>query len=241
MQQPTSTFLGIAAAVVLASNAAAGIINVGPGDSIQAAINGASDGDEVIVAPGTYFEAIDFIGKQITVRSADGPDATTIDGTGNFHVVQCVSGEGSDTILDGFTITGGNANGAAADNAGGGMLNSGSSPTVTNCVFSGNTAVVGGGMYNTGGSAPTVTNCTFSGNTALVGGGMANSGSSPTVTNCTFSGNMATTGSGGGMHNTSGSNPTVTNCSFSGNTATSDGGGMDNGNSSPMVTNCTQR
>ena len=39
------------------------------------------------------------------------------DGTGFFHVVQCVSGKGPHTVLDGFTITGGNADGAFPDSA----------------------------------------------------------------------------------------------------------------------------
>jgi hypothetical protein len=39
------------------------------------------------------------------------------------------------------------------------MSNSGSSPTVTNCTFSGNSADYGGGMFNTNNSSPTVTNC----------------------------------------------------------------------------------
>ena len=82
--------------------------------SIQTAIVAAVDGvDDVEVAPGTYLEAINFNGKAIMVYSSGGAAVTTIDGTGFFHVVQCVNGEGSDTILDGFTITGGNANGGA--------------------------------------------------------------------------------------------------------------------------------
>ncbi len=193
-------------AVAAFSSAQADIINVGPGDSIQDAIDVAMDGDEIIVAPGTYFETIDFIGKAIWLHSSDGADVTTIDGTGNFHVVQCVSGEGPDTVLDGFTVTGGDADGTCPDNCrGGGMFNDGSSPTVTNCTFKGNTALVqGGGMYNLDSSSPTVTNCTFIGNT---GSGMFNFACSPTVTNCTFSGNT-----GRGMDNGGGSNPTVTNC-----------------------------
>jgi hypothetical protein len=136
------------------------------------------------------------------------------------------------------------------DGYGGGMYNNNSSPTVTNCTFSGNTAGSGAGMYNVN-SSPTVTSCTFSSNTIGYdsyggvgsGGGMYNSGGSPTVTNCTFSGNAAGqySGSGGGMYNGSSSSPTVTNCTFSGNTVGQygGGGGMCNGGGSPTVTNCT--
>jgi parallel beta-helix repeat protein len=255
------------------ASAAAATLNV-PSPTyptIQDAINAATDGDEVVVAPGTYNEKINLLGKAIRVRSSDGPDVTIIDGTGlNDSVVKCVSGEGPDTVLDGFTITDGTGvPNPFGDFVGGGMYNfNNSSPTVTNCTFSDNTADLGGGMYNTHGSSPTLTNCTFSGNTAYgsggglfnsggsltvtdctfsgnsatsAGGGMLNNNSSPTVTNCTFSRNTATgLFGGGGMFNTHGSSPTVTNCTFSGNTVNSRGGGMFNTNaSSPTVTNCT--
>ena len=149
---------------------------------------------------------------------------TTIVGGNAYHVVRSTNNHNT-AILDGFTITGGNANGSYPDNNGGGMFNFSSSPTVTNCTFSGNTASTGGGMFNDS-SSPTLTNCTFSGNTASAGGGMYNYfSSSPTLTNCTFSGNTAST-TGGGMFNDS-SSFTLTNCTFSNNTAVH-GGGMEN-------------
>jgi hypothetical protein len=209
--------------------------------SIQTAIDNAVDMDEILVAPGTYFETINFLGKAITLRSSDGAEVTIIDGTALFtHVVQCVSDEGPDTVLDGVTITGGYATGGSfSDMVGGGMFNDNSSPTVTNCTFSGNTALFGGGgMFNLN-SSPTITDCTFSGNTVLTddGGGMANSGnSSPTVTNCTFSGNSSFS-AGGGMVSFSNSNPTVADCTFSGNSALEGSGMFTAGNST--VTNCT--
>jgi hypothetical protein len=204
---------------------------------IQAAIDGASNGDEIEVAPGMYTEAIDFLGKAIRLYSSGGPEVTTIDGTGNYHVVQCVSGEDANSILEGFTITGGNANGTWPDDCGGGIYNERSSPTVTNCTITENTAYAGGGMYNVV-SSPTLTNCTFTGNTASYGGGMLNNSSSPIVTDCHFANNISTK-YGGGMHNYSASNPTVINCGFSDNTASERGGGMYNDYSSPTVTNCT--
>ena len=226
--------------LVLVSPAAADTLYVGPGQSIQAAINAAVSGDQIEVGPGTYNEAINFLGKGIRLYSSGGPAGTTIDATGlNSSVVTCNSFEGANTILQGFTVTGGNA---VEGYAGGGMSNEASSPTVINCTFSGNQATGGGGMANyisdaTDSCNPTVTNCTFSGNTAIDnGGGMCNIGSSPTVTNCTFSGNSAPYG-GGGMMNYNYASPTVTNCNFTSNTG---GGGMLNyDNSSPTVTNCT--
>ena len=154
------------------------------------------------------------------------------DSDNSYHVVLNSNNniDGS-ALLDGFTITAGNA---SSHKEGGGMYNGSSSPTVANCTFSGNSAGDGGGgMYNYS-SSPTVTNCVFSENSVedLGGGGMYNEASSPTVSNCSFSGN--TSSNGGGMYN-SFSSPTVTDCTFSGNTE----GGMKNYNSSPTVSGCT--
>ena len=203
MQQPISTFLGIAAGLVLATDAHAADINV-PGDqpTIQAGINAAVKGDEVVVAIGTYNENINFNGKAITVRSTDPTDAgvvliTIISGGGLAgSVVTCDSGEGPDSVLNGFVITGGTGTNVGNSNSGGGMFNFSSSPTVTNCSFIGNdVSGVGGGIYNDNVDAiPTVTNCTFSGNTAATGGGFFNGGGSPTLTNCWFTGNLAHSG-----------------------------------------------
>jgi parallel beta-helix repeat protein len=142
-------------------------------------------------------------------------------------------------VLDGFTITGGNANGTYPDDYGGGMYNYYSSPTVTDCNFSGNSATsVGGGMCNSDNSSPTVTDCNFTGNSAYAGGGMYNYESSPTVNDCNFSDNSAA--AGGGMYNNWSSSPEVTNCAFSGNSTDSAGAGMYNyADSNPAVTNCT--
>lgn len=83
--------------------------------------------------------------------------------------------------------------------------------SITNCVFSGNTA----GVYATA-SSPTVLNCVFTDNTATLagGGGMLTAGGSPLVRNCTMVSNAAVRG--GGLALGSG---TVTNTIVRGNTA----------------------
>ena len=229
---------------------AAATLNV-PGDfaTIQACIDAAVSGvDECVVAPGTYHETINFLGKAITLRSSGGAGVTTIDATGiGGSVVTCSTGEGPDTVLDGFTITRGRGTVDMFDSAvGGGMYNYNSSPTVSNCTFNRNIAIgvsggSGGGMYNLL-SSPTVTNCTFSGNLAMNGGGgMSNLYGSATVTNCTFSGNSTIYGVGGGMVNGH-CTLTVINCTFSANTAHGGygwGGGMINGPDTALtISNC---
>lgn len=149
----------------------------------------------------------------------DGDDFANSDGNA-YHVLT-----GSDTnataILDGFTISSGNADDPNLPfAAGGGLYSERGSPTLTNCSFTGNYGDFGGGVYNSFAS-PSLTNCTFSDNHAVLGGGIySQNGSSCRVTNCLFSGNRAS--AGGGLYNLL-SSLTLTSCTFSGNRA--DGGG----------------
>ena len=164
--------------------------------------------------------------------------------TNDCYHVFITEGLSSAAVLDGVTITGGNADGSSAitysgqtyDRAnGGGMYNYSSSSTLANVTISGNNATyVGGGMANNV-SSPILTNVTISGNTASYGGGIINSGGSPILTNVTISGNTAST-DGGGMYNDV-SSLILTNVTISGNTASSNGGGMYNDVSSPTITN----
>jgi predicted outer membrane repeat protein len=156
-----------------------------------------------------------------------------IQGSNAYHVVTG-SWTNNTAVLDGFIITAGQANGSADPNYnGGGMLNYGGNPQLTNVTFSGNTATNGGGgMYNSS-SSPTLTNVTFSGNSAYHGGGMFNySNSNPTLTNVTFSGNSASN-YGGGMYNYS-SSPTLTNVILWGDSAPN-GPEIYNNNSTPTI------
>jgi hypothetical protein len=155
-----------------------------------------------------------------------------------------VTGIYSDTtaILDGFTITAGNAESPScplSNNYGGGMLNEYGSPTVRNCVFHENRANnVGGGMANRYGSSPTLSNCVFSENAAHHGGGMSNyHASSPLVVDSRFLGNSVSFNGGAVIADGDDVAPSFINCDFRGNSAV--GGGGIWGHGHPTLINCT--
>jgi hypothetical protein len=222
--------------------------------NLQTALSVAVPGDTIDVAQGDYspgatptstFALLDGVTIQggFATGTHVGPDPTlyptTLDGMGtNYHVVTG-SGTNSTAILEGFTITGGNANGGGnADSFfGGGLIVDGGSPTITHCVFTSNTAATSAGALYDLNSSPALLDCRFLSNTAPTGGAIYNQGSNPTLLDCLFAGNSATS-SGGAMYD-DGSSPTVTNCTFTANTAAAYGGAMENENASvPTLTNC---
>ena len=207
--------------------------------SIQAAINAAADGDNIVVMPGTYVENINMGGKAITLRSSDPEDvevvaATIIDGGQNGSVITCNSGEGSETIISGFWLTNGSGNNINSFSYGGGMYIVDSSPIVTNCIFDGNTALNAGAMYIEN-SSPALENCNFSNNTATQSGGgiYIENNSSTTLTECTLINNTADYGGGVRCDN---SRLEFTKCNLSENEAKI-GGGMYNSLSNSIFNN----
>ncbi|MHC4806488.1 MAG: S8 family serine peptidase, partial [Planctomycetota bacterium] len=214
--------------------------------TIQAAIDDANDGDELIGEADTVFhETIDFKGKAITFRSGDinqpsdptiSPENTYILGLfSEGSVVTFGSGEGSDTVLKGFTIGWGNAD------YGGGIRCDGASPTITDCIVSNNIAEYYGGGIDCYDSSPTIKNCTITGNrtsgSSGIGGGINCEQSSAEIANCLISENFANS-VGGGMacHYAS---PSIFNCVIANNSAIYKSGGIDLEYSSPTITNCT--
>jgi len=115
-----------------------------PGDqpTLADAFSAAQDGEVICVEPGTYNECVDFLGVDAHLLAVAGPAVTTIDGSGQGSTVSIHRWEGPDTILEGFTITGG------YDRiSGGGVRVEFCDPTLSRLVVTGNAAgVVGGGI-----------------------------------------------------------------------------------------------
>jgi len=224
----------------------------------------ALNGDEVWVAAGTYtpgsaprsltFELKDGVGvyggfagtetdreqrdpaANLSLLSGDLDDSGSLNDNDAYHVADG-GGVGGHTVLDGFTISGGNANGSFATSHGGGLYLLEGSPVLTDLIFSGNYGAAGGGLYVEGSGTPTMTNILFTDNEAEWGGGMYNAaGSLPALANLTFSGNSATYG--GGLY-IDGSDPTLNNAAFWDNSASSAGGGLFVNEGSPTLINLT--
>ncbi len=128
---------------------------------------------------------------------------------GNSHTVLDISNTSRESLVDGFTIIGGNAEIIAADgyprnNSGGGIYNDGGGATIANCVISGNSANQGAGMANVNGADVYMVNTVFRNNEVIVpggGGGLLNADDSRLdILNCTFEGNTSQT-SGGAILN----------------------------------------
>ncbi|MBP7937946.1 MAG: hypothetical protein KA354_25200 [Phycisphaerae bacterium] len=82
-----------------------------PFDAIQEGINVATSGDTVLVADGTYAgpgnKDLDFAGRLITVKAANGAATCTIDCAGSGRAFWFHTGETPVAGVDGFTMTGG--------------------------------------------------------------------------------------------------------------------------------------
>ncbi|GJM18200.1 MAG: hypothetical protein DHS20C14_04130 [Phycisphaeraceae bacterium] len=197
--------------------------------TIQDAINAAAAGDVVLVSPGTYNEPLDTLGKAITLASTEGASTTILDGDGFIDSILTIfTNEGADTVVTGFTFTGGTGKqilGPATPwyTQGGGIYLENSAPTIADCVFDDNSALFGAGIMCQGDTAPVVTDCVFRNGYAFhenggSGGGvhLVDETAVGTFERCLFEDNF---GRQGGAVWVKASPSTFTDCDFIGNVA----------------------
>jgi hypothetical protein len=160
-----------------------------------------------------------------------------------YHVVYSYINNAS-TILDGFTITGGNANSTAKNDRGGGVFTLSSLANIRNCTFTQNYARYGGAMCNQG-EGPKISNCTFYENYCYASGGGAifNNSSEAVISDCLFYNNSAGS-SGGAVYNivpySNSLAPIITDCSFISNNAIVGAAIVNKGDHGPppTIANC---
>lgn len=185
---------------------------------ILEAVQYASGNAEIWVASGTYSGPVQleagsslyggFAGTETQLSERDpGINRTVIDGAGTN---QSAFTGAADTLIDGFTITGGEAT-----NGGGLYYSSVASATITNCIIENNTAVEAGGAAYLEQSSPTFQNCLFRSNSAQAGGALACIQSSPSLINCILASNSALL-AGAGLY-CDDSFPSLTHCTIAGN------------------------
>lgn len=195
--------------------------------SIQAAVDAASAGDEIVVSNGVYqtgsrvvFGSVAnrvAVTKPVTVRSLNGPAVTVIRGyqmpgtTNGDAAIRCVYLTNG-ALLGGFTLSNGavrRVGDTVKERNGGGVWCESKNAVVSNCVFTANAAHnAGGGAYQ-----GTLKRCLLTGNWAASGGGAYQS----TLLSSALRLNRADTGGGAGSC-------TLTNCTLTGNSALIAGG-----------------
>ena len=250
LESPTPVILVILLGLSLSSPEklqAADLLVPSQFSTIQAAIEAAQTSDQILVEPGVYFENLNFLGLNITVRGIEGPELTVIDGSAMTRgpdegsTVVFSSGESPLALLEGFAIVGGSGkvitDATGTFSRGGGILISGSSPSVVNCLVEDNQAQMGAGIHASESPAFSLNEVTFRNNSGLEGAGAyCQNVDSVVVNQCSFLTNNAQT-AGGALTVDSCSSSEINSSLFQNNGALI-GGAIDSKLSSIQINDC---
>lgn len=212
-----------------------------PGDAatIQIAIEAATTGDVIVVGPGTWTEPLDLRGKEVTLRSKDGPVVTILDGsTHTTSIITATSGETLATRIEGFTFRNGSGTFRAACNLGGylggAIFTMDSGLTIVDSVFEGmgsrneddEFTITGGAAIYACESDLDVSGTRFEENLAGFGGAIrfAAVDRVARLTNNQFIGNESAHGGAIQFVNEIQAAAVVSHCTFDGNRASHGGG-----------------
>ncbi len=213
--------------------------------TIQSALTSAPDGSLVVVAPGTYREALRAInlGKSLYFKSSGGAAATSIDGETVRYLLQIINSSGANELknltFDGFTFKRGKGSATSSS-----ITIADASPQFINCSFLDNVGTDKGGAvlaYSAYGikTAPLFLSCLFQNNHSDQWGGAALIGNGGVMTtphvrasfkDCRFLNNSASRAGGGtsqgGALLFATASGKISNCVFDGNTAAYAGGAI---------------
>jgi parallel beta-helix repeat protein len=211
-------------AILVNSTVLASVISVPSAQpTIQSGISVAKDGDTVLVAPGTYTENINFMGKAITVKSSKGARVTIIDGGGVAPVVTFDTNETSSSTLNGFTLQ----HGISTANSlymGAGVYVYFAAPTIKNNIIQNNNGCNGSGIGVYYSSpviqANTVKSNTMNGCSGGSGAVSVNGPGSTEIIGNTIRDNTANIGNCGGISLDGSSSTTIQNNIITGNVVT---------------------
>ncbi len=224
-----------------------------PYDSLVTALAAAFNGDDIIIAAGTYVapsggfflkEGVDLFGVPgATILTADvnGDDLPGgVNRADNQLRVALALLLNTNTTLDGLTFTGGAADGIfASEREGAGLTIASSNVTLRDCLFTENHAVTGGGGVLVKSGNVTVEDCEFTNNSAVLGGGLScqSASGSLTVDGCDFFDNHGVS-FGGGMHFAASISPFVIDTRVINNTANAGGAGLHGLGNNAQLVNC---
>jgi predicted outer membrane repeat protein len=188
--------------------------------SVGQALAAATDGDSVLVSPGTW-SCSAALGDGVALVG-DGPEGTVVLDAGGQGAVLRMADVGGTTMLINLVLTGGTGVQVADSRYGGGLYAVRSSPAMSHVRITGCMAPIGGGAYFEQG-LPELRSCSFDLNRADFGGGLALNHCLARLDSCTLTGNAAE--SGGGILAVNGASLAMQRGALLANSCTGEGGG----------------